>query len=117
MGRRQGVSRGDWISLNGSTGNIIEGKVATMEPELSGEFAELMALSTVIPMWKYETNADTPKRCLWLVVLVPRYWTYSHRTYVFEVDRIKAMREMILADTVKGRKSPSTIVAHAARRL
>ena len=36
---------GDWISLNGSTGNIFEGKVATIEPELSGEFAELMNLS------------------------------------------------------------------------
>ncbi len=36
---------GDWISLNGSTGNIVEGKVATIEPELSGEFAEIMELS------------------------------------------------------------------------
>uniref|UniRef100_UPI0035631303 PEP/pyruvate-binding domain-containing protein n=1 Tax=Seonamhaeicola sp. TaxID=1912245 RepID=UPI0035631303 len=52
---------GDWISLNGSTGNIIEGKVATMEPELSGEFAEVMKLADKYGKIKVRTNADTPK--------------------------------------------------------
>ena len=52
---------GDWISLNGSTGNIIEGKVATIEPELSGEFAEIMELSAKYSKMKVRTNADSPK--------------------------------------------------------
>ena len=47
---------GDWISLNGSTGNIIEGKVATIEPELSGEFAEIMKLSDKYSEMKVRTN-------------------------------------------------------------
>ena len=51
---------GDWISINGSTGNIIEGKVATREPELSGEFAELMELSDKYAKMVVRTNADNP---------------------------------------------------------
>ena len=96
---------GDWISLNGTTGNIIEGKVATMEPELSGEFAELMELADKYGEIKVRTNADTPKD-----VKVARSFgaqgiglTRTEHMF-FEVDRIKAMREMILANTVKGRK-------------
>ncbi|MBD0832325.1 pyruvate, phosphate dikinase [Aestuariibaculum sediminum] len=96
---------GDWISLNGSTGNIIEGKVQTVEPELSGEFAELMLLSDKYAKMKVRTNADTPKDAK-----VARNFgaegiglTRTEHMF-FEVDRIKAMREMILADTVKGRK-------------
>lgn len=96
---------GDWISLNGSTGNIFEGKVATIEPELSGEFAELMKLSDKYAKMKVRTNADTPKDAK-----VARNFgaegiglTRTEHMF-FEVDRIKAMREMILAETVKGRK-------------
>ncbi len=96
---------GDWISLNGSTGNIIEGKVATMEPELSGEFAEVMKLSDKYAKMKVRTNADSPNDAK-----VARSYgaqgiglTRTEHMF-FEVDRIKAMREMILADTVKGRK-------------
>ncbi len=55
---------GDWISLNGSTGNIIEGKVATSEPELSGEFAEIMELSDKYATMQVRTNADTPTDAL-----------------------------------------------------
>ncbi|HKL89587.1 MAG TPA: PEP-utilizing enzyme, partial [Allomuricauda sp.] len=55
---------GDWISINGTTGNILEGKVATKEPELSGEFAELMELSDNYATMEVRTNADTPKDAL-----------------------------------------------------
>jgi len=96
---------GDWISLNGSTGNIIEGKVATIEPELSGEFAEIMKLSNKYSKMKVRTNADSPKDAK-----IARSFgalgiglTRTEHMF-FEVDRIKAMREMILAETVKGRK-------------
>jgi len=96
---------GDWISLNGSTGNIIEGKVATIEPELSGEFAEIMELSAKYSKMKVRTNADSPKDAK----VARRFGAQGiglTRTehMFFEVDRIKAMREMILAETVKGRK-------------
>jgi len=96
---------GDWISLNGSTGHIIEGKVATIEPELSGEFAELMALSDQYATMKVRTNADTPKDAKVARSFGAQGIGLTRTEHMFfEVDRIKAMREMILADTVKGRK-------------
>ena len=96
---------GDWISLNGSTGNIIEGKVATIEPELSGEFAELMKLTDKFSTMKVRTNADTPKDARVARSFGAQGIGLTRTEHMFfEVDRIKAMREMILADTVKGRK-------------
>ena len=96
---------GDWISLNGSTGNIIEGKVATIEPELSGEFAEIMELSDKYSKMKVRTNADTPKDARVARNFGAQGIGLTRTEHMFfEVDRIKAMREMILAETVKGRK-------------
>ena len=96
---------GDWISLNGSTGNIIEGKVATMEPELSGEFADIMNLADKYSKMKVRTNADTPKDARVARNFGAQGIGLTRTEHMFfEVDRIKAMREMILADTVKGRK-------------
>jgi pyruvate,orthophosphate dikinase len=96
---------GDWISLNGSTGNIIEGKVGTKEPELSGEFAELMTLTDKYGVMKVRTNADTPKDAIVARSFGAQGIGLTRTEHMFfEVDRIKAMREMILADTVKGRK-------------
>ncbi|WP_273568546.1 pyruvate, phosphate dikinase [Maribacter halichondriae] len=96
---------GDWISLNGSTGNIIEGKVATIEPTLSGEFAELMKLTDKFSTMEVRTNADTPKDAKAARNFGAKGIGLTRTEHMFfEVDRIKAMREMILADTVKGRK-------------
>ncbi|TWO31966.1 pyruvate, phosphate dikinase [Seonamhaeicola sediminis] len=96
---------GDWISLNGSTGNIFEGKVATMEPELSGEFAEIMDLAEKFTKMQVRTNADTPKDATVARNFGAQGIGLTRTEHMFfEVDRIKAMREMILADTVKGRK-------------
>ena len=96
---------GDWISLNGSTGNIIEGKVATMEPELSGEFGEIMELSTKYANMQVRTNADTPKDAKIARNFGAQGIGLTRTEHMFfEIDRIKAMREMILADTIKGRK-------------
>jgi len=96
---------GDWISLNGSTGNIIEGKVATIEPELSGEFAKIMDLSDKYATMKVRTNADTPKDAKVARNFGAQGIGLTRTEHMFfEVDRIKAMREMILADTVKGRE-------------
>ncbi|WP_318312823.1 pyruvate, phosphate dikinase [Flagellimonas crocea] len=96
---------GDWISINGSTGNILEGKVATKEPELSGEFADLMNLSDAYATLEVRTNADTPKDALIARNFGAKGIGLTRTEHMFfEVDRIKAMREMILADTIKGRK-------------
>lgn len=96
---------GDWISLNGSTGNIIEGKVATVEPELSGELSEILELSDAFSKMKVRTNADTPKDALaarnfgalGIGLTRTEHMFFGH-------DRIRAMREMILATTRNGRK-------------
>ncbi|MFI1771591.1 pyruvate, phosphate dikinase [Thalassobellus citreus] len=96
---------GDWVSLNGSTGNIIEGKVNTIEPELTGEFAEIMKLSDKYGVMEVRTNADTPKDARVARSFGAQGIGLTRTEHMFfEVDRIKAMREMILADTVKGRK-------------
>ena len=98
-------NEGDWISLNGSTGNIIEGKVATAEPELSGEFAEIMKLSDKYRTMDVRTNADSPKDAKVARTFGAQGIGLTRTEHMFfEVDRIKAMREMILADTTKGRK-------------
>ncbi len=96
---------GDWMSLNGSTGNIIDGKVATIEPELSGEFAKIMDLSDEYTKMQVRTNADTPKDARVARSFGAQGIGLTRTEHMFfETDRIKAMREMILADTVKGRK-------------
>ena len=96
---------GDWISLNGSTGNIIEGKVATSEAELSGEFAEIMKLSDKYATMQVRTNADSPKDAKVAIKYGAQGIGLTRTEHMFfEVDRIKAMREMILSDTVKGRR-------------
>jgi len=96
---------GDWISLNGSTGQVLEGKVETQDPELSGDFAKIMELADKHTKMKVRTNADTPKDAT-----VARNFGAEGiglcRTehMFFEGDRIKAMREMILADDEAGRR-------------
>jgi len=96
---------GDWISLNGSTGQVLEGKVQTQEAELSGDFATIMKLADKYTRMKVRTNADTPKDAK-----VARNFGAEGiglcRTehMFFEGDRIKAMREMILADDEAGRR-------------
>ncbi len=96
---------GDWISLNGSTGNIIEGKVATSEPELSGEFGEIMKLADKYGTIDVRTNADSPKDAKVARNFGAQGIGLARTEHMFfEVDRIKTMREMILADTIKGRK-------------
>jgi len=98
-------NEGDWISLNGSTGQVLEGKVETQDPELSGDFATIMELADKYTKMKVRTNADTPKDAK-----VARNFGAEGiglcRTehMFFEGDRIKAMREMILADDEAGRR-------------
>ena len=99
------LCEGDYISLNGSTGQVIEGKVETKSPELSGDFAELMSLCDKYARLGVRTNADTPHDAE-----VARSFgaigigLCRTEHMFFEGEKIKAMREMILAETTKERQ-------------
>jgi len=99
------LKEGDPISLNGSTGDIYLGSVATKEAEVDADFAELMALADKYTRMTVRTNADTPHDAE-----VARKFGATGiglcRTehMFFEGEKIKAMREMILADNTEGRR-------------
>jgi len=96
---------GDWISLDGSTGEVYAGAVATRDAELSGDFGKLMALTDRHRRLEIRANADTPQDAR-----VARHFGATGiglaRTehMFFEGDRINPMREMILADDEAGRR-------------
>ena len=96
---------GDFISLNGSTGDIYQGQVATKEAELDSDFTEIMALSDKYTKMRVRTNADTPHDA----VVARKFGACGIglcRTehMFFEGEKIKAMREMILAENATGRR-------------
>lgn len=96
---------GDWISLNGSTGEVYEGKVNTMNPTLSGDFDELMSLADKYATMKVRTNADSPKDSLVARQFGAQGIGLTRTEHMFfEGDRIKSMREMILASDEAGRR-------------
>lgn len=98
-------NEGDWLSLNGTTGEVYEGKLKTIDPELSGDFGELMELSDKHTRMFVRTNADTPKDSKIARDFGARGIGLTRTEHMFfEGDRIKAMREMILADDEKGRR-------------
>ncbi|HOB42725.1 MAG TPA: pyruvate, phosphate dikinase [Bacillota bacterium] len=100
------ISEGDWITLNGSTGEVILGQVPLVEPELTGNFGKLMEWADEFRALKVRTNADTPEDAK-----QARYFGAEGiglcRTehMFFAEDRIRAMREMILADTEEQRRT------------
>ena len=96
---------GDWISINGSTGEVYEGQIKTIEPELSGDFGELMILADKHATMLVRTNADSPKDSVTARGFGARGIGLCRTEHMFfEGDRIKAMREMILANDEAGRR-------------
>ncbi|MCB8994868.1 MAG: pyruvate, phosphate dikinase [Bacteroidales bacterium] len=96
---------GDWISLNGSTGEVYEGKIATIDPEMSGDFGELMLLADKYATMKVRTNADTPHDSIVARNFGAQGIGLCRTEHMFfEGDRIKPMREMILAADEAGRR-------------
>ena len=99
------LKEGDYISLNGSTGVVYNGKVETQAAELSGDFAELMTLADKYTRLQVRTNADTPHDAE-----VARNFgavgigLCRTEHMFFEGEKIKAMREMILAENAEGRR-------------
>lgn len=98
---------GDWISLNGSTGNVLEGKVATIDPELSGDFGAILELAEKHTKMDVRTNADTPHDAQVARDFGAKGIGLTRTEHMFfEGERIKVMREMILATTeVERRKA------------
>lgn len=99
------LNEGDFISLNGTTGQVYEGKVETKAATVSGDFAELMKLCDKYTRLQVRTNADTPHDAS-----VARGFgavgigLCRTEHMFFEGEKIKAMREMILAETLEGRR-------------
>ncbi len=98
-------NEGDFISLNGTSGEVYEGKIATIDPELSGYFGELMTIADKYKRMAVRTNADTPKDAQIARNFGAQGIGLTRTEHMFfEGERIKAMREMILADDVAGRE-------------
>ncbi|MCC8170213.1 MAG: pyruvate, phosphate dikinase [Parabacteroides sp.] len=96
---------GDWISLNGSTGEVYDGQVATVDPELSGDFGEIMNICEKYTRMDVRTNADTPRDATVARKFGAKGIGLCRTEHMFfEGDRIKAMREMILSKDTAGRK-------------
>lgn len=99
------ISEGDWISLNGSTGEVYLGKVPTVEAELSEDFRTIMELANKYTRMHVRTNADTPHDAKVARAFGAQGIGLCRTEHMFfEGDRIKAVREMILADDEDGRR-------------
>ena len=96
---------GDWVSINGSTGEVYDGLVSTVDADISGDFSAIMNLAEKYTKMKVYTNADSPRDAK----VARKFGAVGIglcRTehMFFEGERIKAMREMIIADTVERRR-------------
>ena len=96
---------GDWITINGSTGEVIAGRVKLVDPELSGHFAKLMEWADQFRALKVRTNADTPEDAKKAREFGAEGIGLCRTEHMFfGEERIKAMREMILAKDAEARR-------------
>ncbi len=99
------LNEGDWISLDGSTGEVFKGKIETVDPELTDAFAKLMELADKHAKLYVRTNADTPHDAQVARKFGAKGIGLCRTEHMFfEGDKIIAMREMILAENEEGRK-------------
>ncbi len=97
---------GDYISIDGSTGNIYDGIINTVDAEIAGEFGRIMAWADEFRTLKVRTNADTPADAKKARELGAEGIGLCRTEHMFfEADRIAAFREMICADTVEQREA------------
>ena len=97
---------GDYISIDGSTGNIYDGIIPTVDAEIAGEFGRIMAWADEFRTLKVRTNADTPADAKKARELGAEGIGLCRTEHMFfEADRIAAFREMICADTVEEREA------------
>ena len=96
---------GDYISLDGSTGEVLKGQVKTVPPELSGDFAKIMSWADEIRTLKVRTNADNPRDAKQAVEFGAEGIGLCRTEHMFfEEERIPAIRRMIMADTEEERR-------------
>ena len=99
------VAEGDMITLDGAEGTVMLGEVATVAPQLSGDFAKLMGWADAARRLKVRANAETPLDARTAVRFGAEGIGLCRTEHMFfQPDRIVAMREMILADDTEGRK-------------
>ncbi len=97
---------GDCISIDGSTGNIYDGLIPTVDAEIAGEFGRIMALADKYRRLRIRTNADTPRDAKKARELGAEGIGLCRTEHMFfEADRIAAFREMICSDTVEEREA------------
>ncbi|MBD5137305.1 MAG: pyruvate, phosphate dikinase [Lachnospiraceae bacterium] len=97
---------GDFISIDGTTGNIYDGKIATVDATIAGEFGRIMAWADKYRTLKVRTNADTPADAKKARELGAEGIGLCRTEHMFfEEDRIAAFREMICSDTVEEREA------------
>ena len=113
------LKRGDIITIDGSTGQVLLGKVPMREPELSGEFATLMKWADGVRKLKVRANADTPADARAAIKFGAEGIGLCRTEHMFfEEDRIRAVREMILAqDESRAPRRARQDPADAARRF
>jgi pyruvate,orthophosphate dikinase len=100
------LRKGDIITIDGSTGQVLSGRVKMLEPALSGEFATLMGWADKVRKLKVRTNADTPTDARVALRFGAEGIGLCRTEHMFfEADRIRAVREMILADDQKQRRA------------
>ncbi|MCI7727388.1 MAG: pyruvate, phosphate dikinase [Clostridiales bacterium] len=97
---------GDWLSLDGSTGNIYDGQIPTVDAEIAGEFGRIMAWADQYRTLKVRTNADTPRDAIKARSLGAEGIGLCRTEHMFfEEGRIASFREMICSDTVEEREA------------
>ncbi|MGI9408042.1 MAG: pyruvate, phosphate dikinase [Hyphomicrobiaceae bacterium] len=101
----QTFTKGDILTIDGTTGQILRGEVATRQPELSGDFARLMAWADAARTMGVRANADTPRDAQQAKSFGAEGIGLCRTEHMFfDDDRIQAVREMILADDEAGRR-------------
>ncbi|MBK5959218.1 pyruvate, phosphate dikinase [Rhodoplanes elegans] len=102
----QVFKKGDVITIDGSTGHVLAGRVPMQEPTLSDDFATLMAWADKARKLKVRTNADTPNDAKVAIKFGAEGIGLCRTEHMFfEGDRIRAVREMILADDEQSRRN------------
>ena len=97
---------GDWLSLDGSTGNIYDGQIPTVDAEIAGEFGRIMAWADQYRTLKVRTNADTPRDAVKARSLGAEGIGLCRTEHMFfEEGRIAPFREMICSDTLEEREA------------
>ena len=98
-------AEGDYISLDGTAGDVLKGQIKTVAPELSGDFGKIMAWADEIRTMKVRTNADNPRDAKQAVDFGAEGIGLCRTEHMFfEEERIPAIRRMIMADTEEERR-------------